>query len=91
MSPKLFLSELIGKEVVIKLKWGQEYVGFLVSTDSYTNVQLSGCREFIKGAFAGDLGEILIRCNNILHIRAAPSPEAETGTETETETAAQPA
>lgn len=75
VNPKMFLFELIGKEVIVKLKWGQEYKGILVSTDAYMNIQLSGTREFIKDEFAGDLGEILIRCNNVLHVRGVPVDE----------------
>ena len=39
-NPKPFLADLTGKAVVVKLKWGQEYKGFLVSVDSYVNVQV---------------------------------------------------
>ena len=39
-NPKPFLADLTGKAVVVKLKWGQEYKGFLVSVDSYMNVQV---------------------------------------------------
>jgi small nuclear ribonucleoprotein F len=35
------------------------------------NLQLASTEEFIDGAFAGNLGEVLIRCNNVLYIRAA--------------------
>ena len=44
--------------------------GILVSVDSYMNLQLASTEEFIDGAFAGNLGEVLIRCNNVLYIRA---------------------
>lgn len=40
VNPKPFLSGLTGKPIVVKLKWGMEYKGFLVSTDSYMNVQV---------------------------------------------------
>lgn len=40
VNPKPFLQELTGKPVIVKLKWGQEYKGFLVSTDSYMNIQV---------------------------------------------------
>lgn len=30
-----FLNDLTGKQVIVKLKWGMEYKGFLVSTDAY--------------------------------------------------------
>ena len=33
------------------------------------NLQLANSEEYIDGALAGHLGEILIRCNNVLYIR----------------------
>ena len=35
------------------------------------NLQLEDTEEFIDGQFAGALGEVLIRCNNVLYIKAA--------------------
>lgn len=45
LTPKPFLAQMVGKKVVVKLKWGIEYSGYLVSTDSYMNVQVRawGC------------------------------------------------
>jgi len=43
--------------------------GYLVAVDGYMNLQLANSEEYIDGALAGHLGEILIRCNNILYIR----------------------
>ena len=40
MNPKPFLNGLTGKPVMVKLKWGHEYKGFLVSVDGYMNLQL---------------------------------------------------
>lgn len=40
MNPKPFLNDLTGKVVYVKLKWGLEYKGYLVSTDSYMNIQV---------------------------------------------------
>lgn len=34
------MQELTGKPVYVKLKWGLEYKGFLVSTDGYMNLQV---------------------------------------------------
>jgi small nuclear ribonucleoprotein F len=73
VNPKPFLASLVGHRVAVKLKWGQEYRGNLISTDSYINVQLDVAEEWKDGASAGLLGEVLIRCNNILYIRAAPT------------------
>jgi len=65
-----FLKDLTGKQVKVKLKWGQEYQGELASSDGYMNLQLVKTEEFINGQFAGMLGEVLIRCNNVLYIKA---------------------
>jgi small nuclear ribonucleoprotein F len=71
VNPKPFLNQLTGKQVLVKLKWGMEYKGFLVSTDAYMNLQLASTEEYIDGKFAGNLGEVLIRCNNVLYLKAA--------------------
>ncbi|KAJ3286667.1 hypothetical protein HDU79_006309 [Rhizoclosmatium sp. JEL0117] len=91
VNPKPFLNGLTGKPVMVKLKWGQEYKGFMTSVDSYMNIQVCLClrsfnlqpnneltfetpqlanaEEFVDGASTGVLGEVLIRCNNILYVR----------------------
>ncbi len=71
VNPKPFLADLTGKHVRVRLKWGQEYQGKLASSDAYMNLQLEETEEFIDGHFAGALGEVLIRCNNVLYIKAA--------------------
>ncbi|MBP5977888.1 hypothetical protein HW132_35640 [Brasilonema sp. CT11] len=40
VNPKPFLKELSGKSVLVKLKWGMEYKGVLVSTDNYMNLRV---------------------------------------------------
>ncbi|KAI8539729.1 hypothetical protein RHMOL_Rhmol09G0205300 [Rhododendron molle] len=120
VNPKPFLNNLTGKRVIVKLKWGMEYKGFLVSVDSYMNLQelylanssllftkkkylanstfrsnaalllhllnstfilieaflqLANSEEYIEGQFTGNLGEILIRCNNVLYLRGVPEDE----------------
>ena len=72
---------LIGQPVAVKLKWGMEYRGILLSTDSYMNLQIANTQEWIQGELAGNLGEVLIRCNNVLYIR-----EGENGKNSEMET-----
>ncbi|CAG8671565.1 9327_t:CDS:2 [Racocetra persica] len=69
VNPKPFLQELTGKPVIVRLKWGMEYKGYLVSVDSYMNLQLANTEEFVDGNSTGALGEVLIRCNNVLYIR----------------------
>ena len=53
--------------------------GYLVSVDSYMNLQLANTEEWIDGQFSGQLGEILIRCNNVLYVRGVPEEEEEGG------------
>ena len=73
VNPKPFLNDLTGKDVIVKLKWGMEYEGKLLSVDSYMNVQLGDAKEYIDGQLAGALGEILIRCNNVMYMRQSPA------------------
>jgi small nuclear ribonucleoprotein F len=40
------------------------------------NLQLASTEEYIDGAFTGNLGEVLIRCNNVLYLRGAPEEAA---------------
>ncbi|KAL7370758.1 hypothetical protein ABVT39_010344 [Epinephelus coioides] len=75
LNPKPFLNGLTGKPVMVKLKWGMEYKGYLVSVDGYMNMQLANTEEYVDGALAGHLGEVLIRCNNVLYIRGVEEEE----------------
>lgn len=50
-----------------------------VSIDSYMNIQLANAEEYIKNNFSGSLGQVLIRCNNVLWIRAAGAADGENG------------
>lgn len=77
INPKPFLNSLTGKPVLVKLKWGHEYKGYLVSVDGYMNLQLANTEEQIDGALTGNLGEVLIRCNNILYIRGVEEEDEE--------------
>lgn len=52
-----------------------EYQGKLESSDAYMNLQLLNTEEFIDGELAGFLGEVLVRCNNVLYIKASENQE----------------
>ena len=69
MNPIPFLYELIGKSVLVRLKWGIEYKGVLVSFDKYMNLQLRETEEIINNEIKVSLGEIIIRCNNVLFVK----------------------
>ena len=69
VNPKPFLTELIEKAVEVKLKWGMTYKGILVAFDNYMNFQLINTEEWIDGQCRGNIGEVLIRCNNVLYVR----------------------
>ena len=75
VNPKPFLNDLTGKPVIATLKWGMEYKGYLVSVDSYMNLQLASTEEWIDDQFSGNLGEVLIRCNNVLYLRGVPEED----------------
>ncbi|EWC47946.1 putative small nuclear ribonucleoprotein F [Drechslerella stenobrocha 248] len=78
INPRPMLQGLINDQVIVRLKWGQtEYKGRLVSVDSYMNVQLSETEEFIDEKSTGTLGQVMIRCNNVLWITAANQDKSE--------------
>ena len=85
LNPRPYINELVGKKILVRLKWGMTYtgefsfpfeidfyqkfhLGFLVSVDQYMNVQLDKAVEYVDDQNKGPLGEVLIRCNNILYI-----------------------
>ena len=39
--------------------------------------QLASTEEFVEGTFSGNLGEVLIRCNNVLYVRGVPEDDDE--------------
>lgn len=55
INPKPFLNGLTGKPVCVKLKWGHEYKGFLVSVDGYMNLQLANTEEIVNGQVTGKI------------------------------------
>nr|XP_053640692.1 small nuclear ribonucleoprotein F-like [Cherax quadricarinatus] len=79
INPKPFLNQLTGQAVIVKLKWGHEYKGILVSVDGYMNLQLANTEEYIDGQSPGSLGEVLGRCNKVLYIRGAEDDDEEEG------------
>lgn len=77
VNPRPFLNDLTGKAVQVRLKWGLDYKGYLVSVDNYMNLQesrlfrcmlsshslqLANTEEFQNNKSNGALGEVFIRC-----------------------------
>ncbi|CAF1294016.1 unnamed protein product [Adineta ricciae] len=75
LNPKPYINELVGKKILVRLKWGMTYTGILINFDQYMNVQLGNAVEYIEEQNKGPLGEILIRCNNILYISGVDEAE----------------
>lgn len=46
-----------------------DYGGSLVSVNGSMNMQFANTEKCIDGALSGYLGEVLIRCSNVLYIR----------------------
>ncbi|AEA38709.1 small nuclear ribonucleoprotein E-like protein (nucleomorph) [Cryptomonas paramecium] len=65
ITPKIYLLSLKNKKIFIKLKWGVDYKGILMSVDRYLNLHLLNTEEWKNNLKIGYLGEIFIRCNNI--------------------------
>ncbi|XP_048203457.1 small nuclear ribonucleoprotein F-like [Perognathus longimembris pacificus] len=58
LNPKPLLNGLTGKPVMVKLKWGMEYKDYLLSVESYMNMQLANTEKYIDGALSGHLGKV---------------------------------
>ncbi|KAL6880830.1 small nuclear ribonucleoprotein SmF [Trichoderma novae-zelandiae] len=77
VNPRPMLQDLVDKTVLVRLKWGEtEYKGRLVSIDSYMNLQLANTEEYLNDKLTGELGQVLIRCNNVLYIRGADQKDS---------------
>ncbi|KAB0385137.1 hypothetical protein FD755_000093 [Muntiacus reevesi] len=61
LNPKPFLNGLTGKPVMVKLKWGMEYKGYLVSVDGYMNMQVPHISEILK--------YLILCCKNAISLK----------------------
>ena len=63
--PSVFLSEIIGSSVTVRLHNGVEYFGDLQSIDGYMNIVLDKAKEYVGGVEGGrNYGDVFIRGNN---------------------------
>jgi|YelNatPaOPRAMG01_1025707.scaffolds.fasta_scaffold07607_5 small nuclear ribonucleoprotein F len=69
VKPTNLLSALQGNRVSVRLKWDLEYTGLLASYDSYFNLELEHAEELQPDGSSIPLGDMIIRCNNVLYIR----------------------
>ncbi|CAD6504085.1 BgTH12-05825 [Blumeria graminis f. sp. triticale] len=67
--PSVFLSEIIGNSVTVKLNSGVVYKGELVAIDGYMNISLEKCEEHVEGA-KKSYGDAFVRGNNVMYISA---------------------
>jgi small nuclear ribonucleoprotein F len=72
IDPAVFLQSVVGRRVAVKLKWGQLYVGTLMSVDAFMNALLADCSEHEASGAQSLLGDVLVRCNNVLYVRELP-------------------
>ncbi|KAI9292606.1 Sm-like ribonucleoprotein [Neoconidiobolus thromboides FSU 785] len=63
-NPTDFISNLIGKPVMVKLNSGIEYRGILACLDGYMNIALEQTKELVNGKIKNDYGDAFIRGNN---------------------------
>ena len=66
------MQELTGKPVFVRLKWGLEYKGFLVSTDGYMNLQVIISTPSLCSILINTLSSSRIRKNFRTGSRMAP-------------------
>ncbi|CAG7959835.1 unnamed protein product [Penicillium nalgiovense] len=62
--PSLFLSEIIGAPVIVKLNSGVVYKGELQSVDGYMNIALEKTEEYVNGKLRRNYGDAFVRGNN---------------------------
>lgn len=68
VNPRPFISQCVGKEVCVRLKWNIEYSGTLVSSDEHFNFELRDAQERVGDA-VHPVGDVVVRCNNVLFLR----------------------
>ncbi|MEM2637411.1 MAG: U6 snRNA-associated Sm-like protein LSm6 [Candidatus Korarchaeota archaeon] len=56
------------KQVLVRLKDGEEYIGTLVDTDTFMNMVLTDAVELKDGERVRSYGTVFIRGNNIIYI-----------------------
>ncbi|KAF4761842.1 hypothetical protein HAV15_006968 [Penicillium sp. str.  len=66
--PSVFLSEIIGAPVIVKLN---SRSGELQSVDGYMNIALEKTEEYVNGKLRRNYGDAFVRGNNVLYISSS--------------------
>ncbi|KAJ5944925.1 hypothetical protein N7516_005093 [Penicillium verrucosum] len=69
--PSVFLGEIIGAPVIVKLNSGVVYKGELQSVDGYMNIALEKTEEYVNGKLRRNYGDAFVRGNNVLYISSS--------------------
>ncbi|MES1916911.1 MAG: U4/U6-U5 snRNP complex subunit lsm6 [Cercozoa sp. M6MM] len=67
-TPGDFLRSIFGKRVIVKLNNSVEYRGVLACLDSYMNVAMEECEEYVDGQLKARYGDAFIRGNNVCYV-----------------------
>ena len=67
-TPTMFLNQVVGRSVVVKLNNNTEYRGVLACLDGYMNIALEQTEEYRNGELQSKDGDAFIRGNNVLYI-----------------------
>ncbi|CAI7615460.1 unnamed protein product [Penicillium glandicola] len=70
--PSVFLSEIIGAPVIVKLNSGVVYKGELQSVDGYMNIALEKTEEYVNGKLRRNYGDAFVRGNNVFDVTIGP-------------------
>jgi len=68
-NPLHILQAAENSQILLRLKDGTEYLGFLKEIDAYMNMILEDATEIMDGAPVAKYNEIFIRGNNLLFIK----------------------
>ncbi|KAJ5894422.1 hypothetical protein N7495_006113 [Penicillium taxi] len=63
-NPSVFLADITGAPVIVKLNSGVVYKGELQSVDGYMNIALENAEEYVDGKLRRSYADAFVRGNN---------------------------
>lgn len=54
INPKLFVNSLVGKRIIVKLKCGHAFKGYVKAVDRYMNLQIANAKQYNNEACTGN-------------------------------------